>query len=158
VSSAPLATPAPLFTVRPAETRDLVYLQMICEEGGLALIESVADSIVAVNDKDVPVGFIHIETVTDDVKPIANGAYVYPVAVFEAWQHNGVASALIDYALQEVEELKLVACKPSQGFYPRAGFEVAGWDLIAARIAYDCDRCVAREGCGPIPFIRKHPR
>jgi predicted N-acetyltransferase YhbS len=152
--------PAPLFSIRPAEKRDLAYLQMICYESGLAVIEDLTDTSVAVNDRDTPVGFIHIETVADDANPAANGAYVYPVAVFEAWRHQGVASALIRHAAETMAEatgeLKLVACKPSQGFYPKAGFKPVSWNLIAARIARDCDLCVAREACAPIPFaLRK---
>jgi N-acetylglutamate synthase-like GNAT family acetyltransferase len=76
--------------------------------------------------------------------------------VYEAWQRNGVARALTQHALEATGELRLVACKPSRGFYPRAGFEVVDWDLIAARIAYDCDRCVARQACNPVPFRRRH--
>jgi predicted N-acetyltransferase YhbS len=125
---------------------------MICHEGGLARIEDFADTSVAVNDRDIPVGFIHIETVTDDTNPAANGAYVYPVAVFEAWRHQGVATALIEHEAKTAGKLRLVACKPSQGFYPKVGFKPIGWNLIAARIAHDCDLCVAREACKPIPF------
>jgi predicted N-acetyltransferase YhbS len=130
---------------------------MICEESGLAVIETVADSSVAANDEGIPIGFIHIETVVDDVDPAANGAYVYPVAVFEAWQHRGVARALIEHALATEATavaggLKLVACESSQGFYPRVSFEPIGWECIAARIARDCDLCDLREACAPVPF------
>jgi GNAT superfamily N-acetyltransferase len=144
----------PLFTVRPAEIRDLPYLQLICDESGLAIIGEVTDCIVAANDEDVPVGFIHIETVSDDADQAANGAYVYPVAVYGSWQRHGVASALIAQAGEDYGTLRLVACKPSQGFYPKAGFEPIGWNLIAARIAHDCELCAAREACAPIPFQR----
>jgi predicted N-acetyltransferase YhbS len=148
---------APLFTIRVAEERDLVYLQMICEEGGLAVTETVADSLVAVNDEDVPVGFIHIETVSDDANPAANGAYVYPVAVFEGWQHCGVARALIERVLEAApaDGLRLVACSPSRGFYPKVGFEPVGWERIAARIARDCELCAIRDACTPLPFIAR---
>jgi GNAT superfamily N-acetyltransferase len=149
---------APLFTIRPAEERDLVYLQMICEEGGLAPIEAVADATVAANDEDIPVGFIHIETVTDDADPAANGAYVYPIAVFEAWQRYGVATALIRHAAQAAGDLRLVACTPSQGFYPKVGFEPIGWEHIAARIERDCELCDLRDGCDPVPFILRKDR
>jgi N-acetylglutamate synthase-like GNAT family acetyltransferase len=145
----------PLFTIRLAEERDIDYLRMICDESGLGFIETVSGSMVAVNDEDLPVGFIHIETIGDDANPAANGAYVYPVAVFEAWQHHGVATALVEHALEASGELRLVACKPSQGFYPQVGFEKVDWDIIARHIARDCDRCVARESCAPIPFRLK---
>jgi N-acetylglutamate synthase-like GNAT family acetyltransferase len=60
----------------------------------------------------------------------------------------------VDRELADRGELKLVACKESQGFYPKAGFESVDWDVIAARIAWDCERCAAREACGPLPFRR----
>jgi predicted N-acetyltransferase YhbS len=125
---------------------------MICEEGGLALIESVAHTTVAVNDADEPVGFIRIETVSDAKNPAASGAYVYPVAVFESWRCHGVATALIQHEAAVRGELRLVACKSSQGFYPKAGCVPIDWDLIAARIARDCELCADCETCGPIPF------
>jgi predicted N-acetyltransferase YhbS len=132
---------------------------MICEEGGLDVIATVADSFVAANSEDVPVGFIHIKTVTDDEDPVANGAYVYPIAEFEAWQRCGVARALIGHALEASggDGLRLVACKPSQGFYPRVGFAPIGWERIAARIARDCDLCDLREACAPLPFELAFP-
>jgi predicted N-acetyltransferase YhbS len=149
-----IALSASAFSIRPAEERDFVSLRMICDEGGLAPIEDLTDTSVAVDDEDVPVGFIHIETVTDDTNSAANGSYVYPVAVFEAWRHRGVATALIEHEAKGTGELRLVACKPSQGFYPKVGFKTVGWNLIAARIARDCDLCVAREACAPIPFAK----
>ena len=151
-TGAPAAAASPLFSIRTAQQRDLAFLQLLCDEQGLAIIQSVADCRVAVNDEDEPVGFIHIETVDDETVE-KNGAYVYPVAVFESWQHYGVASALIEDAYSRVDALKLVACRPSQGFYPKAGFKPVGWELIAQRITRDCELCVAREACQPIPFM-----
>jgi GNAT superfamily N-acetyltransferase len=145
--------PSPLFTIRAAEKRDLVYIQMICEEGGLVLIESIAELTVAVNEEDLPVGFIHIERVVDDANPAANGAYVYPIAVFEAWQRQGVATALIRHAAQVAGDLRLVACAPARDFYPRVGFEPLDWEHVAARIARDCELCSLRAPCAPTPFI-----
>jgi N-acetylglutamate synthase-like GNAT family acetyltransferase len=144
----------PPFSLRVAEERDLVHLREICEEHGLGSIESIADTTVAVGDDGIPVGFIHIEVVNDDPHSWANGAYVYPVAVFEAWQHRGVATALVQRELANRKELRLVACKPSQGFYPKAGFKPVDWNFVAARIARDCDCCAARKACKPIPFIQ----
>ena len=140
-----------LFTMRPAEIKDLAYLQIICEEQGLGKVESIDFTTVAVNDEDLPIGFIHIEHVGNEGAD-ANGAYVYPVAVLGSWQHHGVATALIRHELEKNGELKLVACRSSQGFYPRLGFEIVDWAHMAKRIARDCDSCAAREECDPIPF------
>ena len=140
-----------LFTIRPAKGRDLFYMQKICEEQGLGVIETVESSSVAVNHEDLPVGFIHIEIV-DDEDVDTNAAYVYPVAVFGSWQHHGVARALIKNELEKVGELRLVACNSSQGFYPKVGFEPIAWERIATRIARDCDNCSVQDECDPIPF------
>jgi GNAT superfamily N-acetyltransferase len=148
---------SPLFTLRPAEPRDLSSLQAICEESGLGRIEDVANCTVAVDADDAPVGFIHIEHVEDADKPAGDGAWVYPVAVFESWQHRGVATALVEYELARTGELRLVACRPSRGFYPRAGFRPLAWSRVATRIGNDCKRCVARRACDPKPYVRTRP-
>jgi GNAT superfamily N-acetyltransferase len=146
------------FTLRAAEERDLPFLQAICEESGLGCIEDVADCTVAVSADDEPVGFIHIEHVADAKKPAGDGAWVYPVAVFEAWQHRGVATALIEHELVRAGELRLVACRPSRGFYPKAGFRPLAWSRVATRISDDCKRCVARKACDPVPYVRTASR
>ena len=141
-----------LFSIRPAEERDLANMQAICTEHGLGVIETIEDCTVAVNDEDLTVGFIHIKTV-DDESPDTNGAYVYPVAVFGEWQNHKVASTLIRHELDKAGELKLVACKPSQGFYPKLGFKPLAWEQIARQISHDCTVCANYEDCGPKAFI-----
>jgi GNAT superfamily N-acetyltransferase len=128
-------------------------LQVICEEGGLARIEDCADCTVAVNKNNEPIGFIHIEYVKEVEKPEGNGAWVYPVAVCASWQHHGVATALIEHALLCEQELRLVACRSSRGFYPKVGFRPLAWSRVATRIAADCKRCPDRKTCDPQPYV-----
>jgi GNAT superfamily N-acetyltransferase len=144
----------PHFILRAAKPQDLPFLQAICEESGLGLIEDVADCTVAVDEGDEPVGFIHIEHIVDETKPAGDGAWVYPVAVRASWQHRGVATALIEHELARTGELRLVACRPSRGFYPKVGFRPLAWSRVATRIGNDCKRCAARKACNPQPCVR----
>jgi GNAT superfamily N-acetyltransferase len=143
-----------LFQIRTAEPRDLCFLQMICEESGLGMFEDVADCTVAVNADDEPIGFIHIEHIVDTEKPAGDGAWVYPVAVLESWQHQGVATALIEHEFKAHAELRLVACRPSRGFYPKVGFRPLAWSRVATLIGNDCKRCAARKACDPQPYVK----
>ena len=141
-----------LFEIRPARCDDLPYIKMMCDQAQMPMPEEYLAASVAVNDEDQPVGFIRILDITDDSNPNGLGAYIYPVVVFENWRHHGVAKALVDYELERFGSLKLVACRPSRGFYQRSGFEPEGWENIAALIAHDCDLCPDCETCDPQPF------
>ncbi len=138
------------YKIRPAKENDLTYINMICDEHGLGYIENIKKISVAVNEDDVPLGFIQIEQVDGD-----EGAYVYPVAVWATWQFQGVGSALVKYAEQQHGTLKLVACTESQDFYPRLGFEEISMEEIAATIAHDCQVCARKTTCTPKAFILK---
>jgi GNAT superfamily N-acetyltransferase len=145
-----------LFDIRPACAKDLPLLQSLFVEDGMAQPSTaqLLAGTVAVNDDDEAVGFIQILEVSDDVNPAANGAYVYPVIVYQSWQHHGVGRALIDYELARHGTLKLVACNRSQRFYPKAGFEPLPWEQVAARVARDCELCPDLPTCHPQPFIK----
>jgi GNAT superfamily N-acetyltransferase len=82
-----------------------------------------------------------------------NGHYVYPVIVFANWRKLGVASALVRYELKRHGQLKLVACRPSRGFYERSGFAHETWENIAYQIARDCEQCPNLKSCDPQPFV-----
>lgn len=141
-----------LFSIRPVRSDDLPYIRMMCDQAQMPLPKDYLAGTIAVNDKDQPVGFIRILEVREDENPQGLGAYIYPVVVFENWRHQGVAKALVDYELQRYKTLRLVACRPSRGFYQRSGFEPEEWDNIAAVIAYDCELCPDCSSCDPQPF------
>jgi predicted N-acetyltransferase YhbS len=145
-----------LFTIRPAAERDLPLLTSLFAEDGMALPQrsELLSGTVAVNNDDEAVGFIRVLPIQDADNPAANGNYVYPVIVFVSWRKHGVATALIEYELARYHELKLVACRSSQGFYPRIGFEPLAWSEVANRIAHDCELCPDLPTCHPQPFVR----
>jgi predicted N-acetyltransferase YhbS len=169
-----------LYTIREPKTRDLPAIATVfadntmvmpcagelvvdadlpqsSEQKRIARAKSSARShaLVAVNSDDVAVGLIRVLEVTDKENSDGSGAYVYPVVVYRTWRRYGVATALINAALKQFGELKLVACNPSQGFYPKAGFEPLEWNRIAAQIARDCELCPDCATCEPKPFIKK---
>jgi len=147
-----------LFSVRKACDDDLPGIEIISEDVGMPVIESAENTYVAVNDEDLPVGFIRIKLIDVEggsgVGSSSQHAYVYPVAVLRSWQGYDVGTALIDVALEQYNELRLVACTPSHGFYPKLGFKKASWDEIAPEIANDCKVCPDADTCSPQPFIR----
>jgi len=137
--------------VRTAREDDLLMIRVISDDVAMPRIESVEHTYVAVNDEDVPVGFIRIrltKTSNDEA------AYVYPVAVARSWQGYDVGTALMTHALDIFGELRLVACTPSHGFYERLGFEKASWECIASEIARDCELCPEASTCIPQPFVK----
>ncbi|MDR3052718.1 MAG: GNAT family N-acetyltransferase [Coriobacteriales bacterium] len=142
-----------LFTLRPAQQRDSKYLQAICAQTDLGSPPDFANTTVAVNAENIPVGFIRIACI-DDETTAANGAYIYPVAVFENWQRHGVGQALVAHELAQRGALKLVACKPSRGFYKKGGFAPLAWSAVARQIAHDCEICPKAADCHPQPYIK----
>ncbi|MDR2109617.1 MAG: GNAT family N-acetyltransferase [Coriobacteriales bacterium] len=147
----------PLFTIRPAAERDEPYLEalFLFEEMPTLPLNDLLTGSVAVNSDDEPVGFIRIFTVDDKEDPAKSGHYIYPVIVFEQWRHHGVAAALVDYELRRRGSLKLVACRPSRGFYERTGFAREDWSNIADPIAADCQRCPDQLSCDPVPYVKR---
>jgi N-acetylglutamate synthase-like GNAT family acetyltransferase len=148
--------------IRAAKERDLKAIAAIFASDGMVmpqageLIGESANShaLVAVNNDDVPVGIIRILNVADPGNPAGDGAYVYPVIVHPAWQQRKVATALIKAAAEQFGVLKLVACKASQGFYPKVDFVPLDWSEVAFQIARDCDLCPDCPTCNPQPFKR----
>jgi len=150
--------PEPLFTIRPAQERDLPILALLFTTADMPVPprDDLLVGTVAVNGDDEPVGFIRILVVSDEVNPAGSGAYVYPVVVFDTWRGHGVGAALVSHELIRYHELKLVGCRDSRGFYPRIGFEPLEWDGVAGVIARDCERCGDLQACDPQPFIGVH--
>ncbi len=141
--------------IRSAEKRDVPYLYALFAEDEMATPQEteLLEGLVAINDVDEPVGFIRIKCIEDAKSPRGNGNYVYPIIVFKSWQGHGVGSALIKHAQQRYGELKLVACKASQGFYPTCGFTPLVWSEVASQIAADCTECPSLKSCTPQPYV-----
>jgi GNAT superfamily N-acetyltransferase len=129
-------------------------LATLFAEDGMSLParDELLAGTVAVNYAGETVGFIRVLEVHEGGP--GDGAYVYPVIVFKSWQGHGVGRALIEYELARHGALKLVACRASRGFYPRAGFVPLDWGEVASVIAHDCELCPLLPTCDPLPFVR----
>jgi N-acetylglutamate synthase-like GNAT family acetyltransferase len=147
--------PEALFDIRAACPQDLPALRIISDNVGMPLIESTANTYVAVNGGGEAVGFVRIKVLPDPLDAQGQAHVIYPVAVFETWQGHGVGSALVEHALARHFELRLVACTPSHGFYEKSGFKDAPWDSIPPEVARDCDECPQAGSCTPRPFVKR---
>lgn len=141
--------------IRKAKSSDLPQVQALFAEDGMGkpTLACCLQGYAAYNERGELVGFIRILKVQDTQNPQGDGCYVYPVIVYKSWQGYGVGSALINYAHKKFGELKLVACKASQDFYPKCGFEPLAWEEVAPRIAQDCDHCADLDSCKPKAYI-----
>ena len=149
----------PLFSIRSAAVHDEPYLTALFQSEGMPVLQPAQflTGTVAVNSDDEPVGFIRIFTVNEGANCAdcaGDGNYVYPVIVFKSWRQLGVASALVNHELRRRGKLKLVACRPSRGFYLRTGFLPEEWHSIANVIASDCEKCPDRASCEPQPYVK----
>ena len=138
---------AELFTIRDAREGDMPLLDAYAAEAGMDAMPGFERIRVAVDANDVPVGFCRLQ---DDQQGIA---YVNPIVVYEPWRGYGVGRALIEDARALAGELRLIARGESAGFYRALGFVDMPWewaDLAAA--SEDCDRCIWRDECHPVPM------
>ena len=135
-----------LFTLRPARDADKALLDSYTYAEGMDNIPDVEGVTVAVNEDDLPVGFIRIVV---DGAGVAN---VYPIVTYSAWRGYGVGRALIEDALERYGELKLVSRGSSRGFYEALGFKECAWDEIEKGFSEDCPACSWRDECDPCPM------
>ncbi|MEC4272656.1 GNAT family N-acetyltransferase [Adlercreutzia sp. R25] len=139
------------FTIRNGREDDLPYLNAYAFAEGMDSLPSAEAVRVAVNDEDVPVGFLRIRRGDDGV------AHVNPVVTCATWRGWGVGRALVEEALERFGELRLVARGESIPFYRALGFQELGWDDIASPIASECDGCEMYGECQPLPMGRRLP-
>ncbi|MDO4502371.1 MAG: GNAT family N-acetyltransferase [Coriobacteriia bacterium] len=135
-----------LVTLRPAEERDVPYLNSYCYSEGMDNVPSLENVTVAVNASDEPVGFIRL-AFSD-----AGIAHVNPVVVHPVWRGYGVGRILVQDALDAHGELRLVSRGSSLAFYQAMGFQNIPWSDIAPGVTDDCDGCELREECQPQPM------
>lgn len=135
-----------LFTLRGARPEDKELLDSYAYAEGMDNIPDVDGVTVAVNGDDIPVGFIRIVL---DSEGIAN---VYPIVTYAPWRGYGVGRSLIEHALDEHGELKLVSRGASRGFYEALGFVPCDWNAIEHGFSEDCDSCTWRDECDPCPM------
>lgn len=136
------------FTLRDAREDDLAYLNVYAAAEGMDGLPSIENVRVAVNEDDVPVGFLRLQKG-------ANGVFhVNPVVTCPTWRGWGVGRALVEEALATCGELRLVARGASVPFYRALGFGEMPWEAIAPEVAVDCDGCEMRGECRPLPMGR----
>lgn len=138
-----------LFAIRDGREADLAYLNAYAAAEGMDTLPSATGVRVAVNDEDVPVGFLRLQKGENGV------FHVNPVVSCATWRGWGVGRALVEEALSRVGELRLVARGASVPFYRALGFKEVPWDAIAPTIAADCDGCGMRGECVPLPMGKK---
>lgn len=139
---------AALFTLREARESDLPYLNLYNNAEGMDVLSSVERVTVAANSADEPVGYIRIATGS------SGNAFVNPVVVHSSWRGYGVGKALMENALAEHGELRLVSRGASIPFYLALGYKECPWSEIDEGVSEDCANCSWREECGPLPMKR----
>lgn len=137
------------FTLRDARESDLAYLNAYAAAEGMDDLPSAENVRVAVNEDDVPVGFLRLQQGSN------GAAHVNPVVSCATWRGWGVGRALMEEALASRGELRLVARAASVPFYRALGFGELSWDAVAPEIAVDCDGCELRGECCPLPMGKK---
>lgn len=135
-----------LFSLRPARAQDLPLLNAYAATEGMDALGDVSGVTVAVNDEDVPVGFVRIQRGSN------GAAHVNPVVSCSTWRGVGVGRALMEDALAREGELRFVARGPIVPFYRSLGCADLPWDAIASEIAADCDGCPMLGECCPQPM------
>ena len=133
--------------LRPARESDMAYVNAYAAREGMDAIPSEESVTVAVNEDDVPIGFVRAW-----VDPQTGQAYVNPIVVYEPWRGFGIGRMLMDDVRERYGGIRLVSRGTSLAFYRALGYTDIGWELIAPEIASDCDGCPMREECAPQPM------
>lgn len=137
---------ADLFTLRPVREEDMPYLNAYCHAEGMDVLPGPERITVAVNDEDVPVGFIRLVRGANGID------HVNPVVTYALWRGYGVGRALIKDALASTGELRFVARGASIPFYEHLGFSECGWDEVDTSVTEECDGCPLVQECHPLPM------
>ena len=123
------------------------YVNAYAAWEGMDAIPSIEGETVAVNEDDVPIGFLRVWVDASDGQ-----AYVNPIVVYEPWRGYGIGRALMEDAKKRFGGIRLVSRGSSIPFYRALDYADIGWELIAPEIAGDCDGCEMREECTPQPM------
>lgn len=138
-----------LFTLREAAEGDRELIDWYCYNEGMDFLPSLENVTVAVNADDQCVGFLRMAY--DE----AGTAYVNPVVTNPAWRGYGVGRALMEAALAQTGELRLVARGGSIAFYRALGYEEIPWDAVDLSVTENCDGCPLYDECHPLPMGKK---
>ena len=135
-----------MIRLRPAREDDLPVLNAYCYNEGMDNLPGAEGVTVAADGDDDPVGFVRVVMG-------GNGfAHVNPIVVNPYWQGYGIGHILMDDALAQHGELRLVSRGSSLDFYRRIGGVEIGWDDVDLSVTDDCEGCELREECHPQPI------
>lgn len=138
-----------LFRLRPAVEDDLPALCALSRGEGMDDIPGIEGVTVAESNVGDIVGFVRL------VVGPANGiAHVEPIVTYPTWQGYGVGRALMEHALEERGEIRLVSRGTSTPFYQRLGYEPCEWDMIDTSVTEDCIGCPHWDECQPVPMVK----
>lgn len=143
----------PPFSIRDAVDADLPLLRELFAGEGFSDLPTPDGVRVAASPDNTVFGALRCEQGAD-------GAwYVRPVVVFDAVQHRGVGSALVDDALSLHADLRLSSRGDMGPFYESCGLVKCGWEDIAPEFACEClELCPDRAACAPQPYRSVVPR
>lgn len=133
--------------LRPARDADMDYVNAYAAWEGMDAIPSPEGVTVAVNEDDVPIGFVRVW-----VDPQNGQAYVNPIVLYQPWRGFGIGRLLMEGVHERYGSVRLVSRGVSIPFYHALGYTDIDWELIAPEIAGDCDGCEMREECTPQPM------
>ena len=133
--------------LRPARDADMDYVNAYAAWEGMDAIPSPEGVTVAVNEDDVPIGFVRVW-----VDPQNGQAYVNPIVLYQPWRGFGIGRLLMEGVHERYGSVRLVSRGVSTPFYHALGYADIEWELIAPEIAGDCDGCEMREECTPQPM------
>ena len=133
--------------LRPARDADMDYVNAYAAWEGMDAIPSPEGVTVAVNEDDVPIGFVRVW-----VDPQNGQAYVNPIVLYQPWRGFGIGRLLMEDVHERYGSIRLVSRGVSIPFYHALGYADIEWELIAPEIAGDCDGCEMREECTPQPM------
>ncbi|MCI9129074.1 MAG: GNAT family N-acetyltransferase [Eggerthellaceae bacterium] len=135
-----------LFTLRAAVPDDMQLLNAYAAAEGMDQLPGPDGITVAQDANGSPVGFIRLQLGKNGIW------HVNPVVVYELWRAYGVGQALMEDALANKGELRLVARGSACGFYERLGYQVCEWDEVDMELTEGCDGCPYLDDCNPRPF------
>ena len=140
-----------LFYIREATDADWPACNALSAGAGMDSMPSMDGVTVAVSHADdAVVGFVRVA-----IGPENGIAHVEPIVVYPTWSGHGVGRALMENALAEYGEIRLVSRGSSTAFYERLGYESVPWELIDRTVTEDCIGCSHWDECKPVPMRKK---
>jgi len=137
-----------LFTIRTAVESDMPYINSYAYYEGMDNIPGIEQVFVAVNEDDIPVGFVRVA----DSELYEGVAYINPIVTAYTWRGYGVGAALLKQAESLVGEMRLVARGATKSFYEHAGYREIPWEQVELSITENCKDCTMVNECRPCPM------